>query len=364
VILSKSYPSSSSSAVYEAKLNTDTGESSCNCPGWRFVKKGSTGRSCKHTRKLEAEAGQTIPAAVVAPPPTATSWTASNMPKPMLAIAMTIQSKQTYMEEVRARVAALSTPDHVLEEKYDGIRWIVRKSGNSVAAFSRPRGGKDEGNEQTITPALRAALLTLPDCLIDGEQVTPGGRSWNVSRIDSEKRFVVFDVIEVAGQSVTGLTYTERRAMLELLFAHYTATAPDVPLLSIPAMQPVSMAAVQAIWDRGGEGAIIKRIKSTYQPGRRSEDWVKVKTLHHETLTITGFKAGKADSTTPWSVTCLRADDGRETTVTTLNNATVELVSKDPSAWIGKRLVIYYTELTDTRNYRHGGWDHLAGPGE
>lgn len=356
-ILTRSFRSSSSDAVYTANLSRSTGETSCDCPGWKFLKRGATVRSCKHTRELSDEAPSSAAVAAPAAPP-ATAEPRQAMPSPMLASAITIRSKTEYMQEVAARVAELSNAGHVLEEKFDGVRWVVRKAGADVVAFSRPRD-KAEGNQQTIAPALLAELRTLPDGVFDGELVTPGGRSWDVTRLGTEKRLVLFDIIESFGLPTVKEPYSTRREMLALALAH----CPGV-LVSMPQTQPVSMAAVEAIWARGGEGAIIKRTASTYQAGRRSPDWVKVKNLHHETLTITGFKAGKVASSTPWSVTCLRADDGRETTVSTLNNATVRAISKDPDAWIGKRLVIYYSELTDTRSYRHGGWDHLAAESE
>ena len=41
--------SSSDGLFYTVELNTKTGESSCNCPGWTFKRSGKE-RSCKHTR--------------------------------------------------------------------------------------------------------------------------------------------------------------------------------------------------------------------------------------------------------------------------------------------------------------------------
>lgn len=290
--------------------------------------------------------------------------TATALPKPMLAIAMTKNpvvggGVAAHHAWVAKQLAPFENDGYRLEVKYDGIRWIVRKSGLDVAAFSRPSTEHPHGLPKTIPPKLREAILRLPDGVYDGEFVTPGGRSWNVSRLDTEKRLVLFDVLEVLGEPTTGRPYTERRDILVMCVQHYGG-----PLLYVSSGYPVSMQAVLDIWAHGGEGAIVKRVDSTYQPGRRSPDWVKVKQLHHLTVTITGFDRGKAASSTPWSVTLFKTDDGRDGRVGTLDNATVAAIAKDPAAWVGRRLVIYYTELTESGSFRHGGWDHLAGEGE
>lgn len=51
----KRYKSSSSDKWHSIKLNTVTNELSCSCPGWIFKREGQK-RSCKHLRRLAAEA--------------------------------------------------------------------------------------------------------------------------------------------------------------------------------------------------------------------------------------------------------------------------------------------------------------------
>jgi len=130
---------------------------------------------------------------------------------------------------------------------------------------------------------------------------------------------------------------------------------------SCAAAVPVTLEAVAEIWNRGGEGAILKRTASTYQPGKRSADWLKVKKVGAATLTITGFEAGKSG---PYSTLALRGEDGKTTTVKTKDNATLAAITANPDSFIGRRLVISYCELTDSGSYRHGMFDHFAGPGE
>lgn len=348
-MITQTFESSSSSATYTAQLNPATGETSCSCPAWRF-KRGDKPRTCKHVQQLAAQAGTATSARatfVELPPVVAPAGGPVSSPlKPMLASAMT-----------KTAFADHCNPAWVLEEKFDGIRVIIRKTDSRVIAWSRPRSGK-EALVRELPPRLVAAILEMPDGIYDGELVTAGGRSWDVARIDTEKTLVLFDVCQVLGQSVTAKPYTERREYLRLAVEHVTN---DRAAIAVPEAQPVSLDAVQAIWNRGGEGAILKRTASTYQPGKRSPDWVKVKKTGSAVLTLIGFEAGKNG---PYSVLKLRADDGQDTTVKTLTNKLLAEIAAAPETFVGRRVVIAYCELTDTGRFRHGIFDHFAGAGE
>jgi ATP-dependent DNA ligase len=349
-VITQTFESSSSSAVYTAQLDPATGQTSCTCPAWRFVKPGQP-RACKHTRQLAAAQRETWAPAdvVVAPPSEAPVDRAPLAVKPMLASAMT---KHRFADFIGNQAWCL-------EEKFDGHRVLVRKVGPAIDAWSRPRSGKEALRRELPAPVV-AAFRTLPDGVYDGELVTDGGRSWDVARLDTAKRFVIFDVIEMLGQKVGARPYTERREYLSLALAHYTEqTGGDV--LTIPTSEPVTEEAVAEIWARGGEGAILKRVASTYQPGKRSDDWLKVKRSGSAVVTITGYEAGKCG---PYSKVAVRTAEGHETTVKTKDNATLAAIAANPQAFIGRRLVISYTEHTDSGKFRHHVWDHLAGAGE
>lgn len=348
-MITQTFESSSTTATYHAQLNPVTGESSCTCPAWRF-KRGDKPRTCKHVQQLAAQAGTATSARAtfieLPPVVTPTGGPASAPLKPMLASAMT-----------KTAFADHCNPSWVLEEKFDGIRVIIRKTDNRVTAWSRPRSGKD-ALVRELPPRLVAALSEMPDGLYDGELVTAGGRSWDVARIDTEKTLVLFDVCQVLGQSVTAKPYTERREYLRLAVEH---VKDDRTAIAVPAAVPVSFDTVAAIWANGGEGAILKRAAATYQPGKRSADWVKVKKTGSAVLTLTGFEEGKNG---PYSVMKLRAEDGQDTTVKTLTNKLLVEIAAAPETFIGRRVVIAYCELTDTGKFRHGIFDHFAGTGE
>ncbi len=279
--------------------------------------------------------------------PTAAQLVVDKPPAPMLASAMVAPVTGVAFDRQYGTGWAM-------EEKLDGHRCVAVVRGRTVRAFSRPRAGKT-----ALARDLPAHIVTLlqdfPDGVYDGELVAPSGKSWDVVVVGAKLVFVIFDVI---GEEWQGFAYHQRRHRLLQVLA--TMRPGQQAVSTVESLVP-SWAGVQAIWQRGGEGVILKRLDSTYRPGARSPEWVKVKQVHAATLTIVGYQAGKSG---PYSAVELRDDDGHTTTVKTLDNALLREFAANPSAYIGHRVVISYQEKTPGGSYRHGMWDHFAGLGE
>jgi ATP-dependent DNA ligase len=329
---------------YVTKLNTDTGVAWCTCRGWVYNKQSP--KRCTHTDQLLTAAPTPEPTTSTStPPPTEEPL------RPMLASAMT----------KGLTLSAFPASAWMGEVKYDGFRVTVRKAGARLSAHSRPQAGK-AANARELPATIAAAFATLPDGLYDGELLIPGtttGRS-------DYTAFVVFDVLELLGQSTLKLAYDARRQLLELAVAHYDRVRdPDArPVLTASHVFTPTQEAIDALFAEGQEGAILKRRTSPYRPGYRSPDWVKVKRSGAETVTITGFERGKAASSTPYSVTLFRRDNGMEGKCGTRDTATINLIARNPDGFIGRRLVVSYVELQPSGAFRSPIFDHLAGEGE
>jgi ATP-dependent DNA ligase len=253
-----------------------------------------------------------------------------------------------------------------LEEKLDGHRCLVRIAdhGRSVEAFSRPRSSSRDGLRRTLPPVMIPALARLGDkkggdVLLDGELVNATtGKAWDVVTTGAHLVFVAFDLLRIGDTDLTPWRYEDRRdSLLEQL-----AKLPrDQQSVSTVVSQPPTWTAVQAIWARGGEGAILKRLDSPYEPGSRSWHWLKVKQLHAATLTVIGFEAGRSG---PHSAFQLRDASGHVTTVKTTTNRQRTDIAANPASFLGRAVVINYQEKTHTGHYRHGRFDHFAGPSE
>lgn len=254
------------------------------------------------------------------------------------------------------------------EEKLDGHRLIVSVGdpdgrtlfdSTGVCAWSR------DHNPRELPAGLRESLGTLPPGTYDGELLVPGARSYGVTVLENADQlvYVVFDVLHLLGVDLTAqgqepVTYEDRRHLLERLSCSDAVITEDGPLrvawsVPIACTDDVVDLAGQ-VWARDGEGLILKRRESLYRPGKRTKDWLKVKQLRSATLTVTGFQAGTMSEN---SIVVLRDDDGIETSVKWKNLEELAKIDADPSASVGRRLVIEYQERTPDGGYRHPRWD-------
>jgi bifunctional non-homologous end joining protein LigD len=100
--------------------------------------------------------------------------------------------------------------------------------------------------------------------------------------------FVAFDVLYADGRSLMADPYDARRARLEQFGfsgANFTTTE---------CFRDVSGRDVlRATTENGLEGVVAKRRDSTYRPGRRVAEWVKVKVVNTQEVVIGGWTEGK-----------------------------------------------------------------------
>lgn len=349
------YKSASSKATHVTTYDTDArAVTGCSCQGYR-----SPGQ-CWHVRDTLAkydDSGNPLTAnglttfdeeARVARAHIAQTVTVSKSLQPMLASAMT-----------RGQTIERFGADWAFEQKYDGWRQITEVR-RGVVVHSHTRAGKP----LPLPPQCARAAAALPDGIYDGERVVPGGTSSDVSRADKQDRIVLvlFDVLELFGQSTIHKPYDERREYLTLAVSHIAKAMPDETGIALAASLPVSRLALDRIWaTRGGEGAILKRRASHYQPGYRSPDWVKVKKEQHYTVTIVSFEKGDRGSLAGRTRVCDAA--GLESRVKT-PPFILRLSVAEREALIGRRAVIKANETLASGKRRHASFDHLAGEGE
>lgn len=191
------------------------------------------------------------------------------------------------------------------EIKWDGVRAILFVEGGRVRAQSR--------NDLDLTvsfPELAdiGKFLGMTTCVIDGEIVALGEdgrpsfsrlqRRMHVSNQREARRreavdpvsFVAFDLLYVDGHSLVGADYDERRGRLESL--HLSGET----FTTTESFRDVSGRDILAATvENGLEGVIAKRRAAPYRPGRRSPDWLKVKSLRTQEVVIGGWTEGRGE---------------------------------------------------------------------
>jgi bifunctional non-homologous end joining protein LigD len=99
--------------------------------------------------------------------------------------------------------------------------------------------------------------------------------------------YVIFDLLWLDGHSLMELPYEERRARLAEL------DLGDGERWRVPDYVVGHGAQLLAATEQQGlEGVIAKRLDSTYEPGRRSPSWVKVKNLYRQEVVVGGWVPG------------------------------------------------------------------------
>jgi bifunctional non-homologous end joining protein LigD len=121
----------------------------------------------------------------------------------------------------------------------------------------------------------------VPDqTVLDGEVVADGGRGADFYKVgpsaaarqpEVRLAFVAFDVPYLAGESTLGLTYRERRGLLEQLELDGPAWCTMAVFYEDASDVLAECARLQL------EGLVAKRMDSRYEPGKRSASWRKLK---------------------------------------------------------------------------------------
>jgi bifunctional non-homologous end joining protein LigD len=175
------------------------------------------------------------------------------------------------------------------EIKWDGFRAIARVEGDDVRLWSR-NGKALEGKYRTVAEALPDAL-TRSDCVLDGELCAfdeDGVPRFELfQRGEGAIAYVVFDLLELDGEPVIAEPWSRRRELLEELIV------PGAPMVVLSQVYDDGQALLEAARARGLEGIMAKRDKSPYRPGRRSDDWRKIKLREEATLLIAGYTSGQ-----------------------------------------------------------------------
>lgn len=265
----------------------------------------------------------------------------------------------------------INNGEWVAEEKYDGHRLVLQVGDGAMnldnrLPFDAPpvsprfvRAWSRHGLSRILPPHIIEAALSLPNGTYDGELFVPGKRSYGVTEIANgpDLVFTVFDVLVLANSRTMALSYRERRLLLETMFNHEVLKdVSGVRLAWSIELESMSHARSLAklVWERDGEGLILKRKAGTYLEGKRSKDFMKIKALRSAVLEVIGYEAAKMG---PHSKVVLRDSEGNVTTVKTRNTAERNRLAADPRAFIGRKLRITFQERTPDGSYRHGRWD-------
>jgi bifunctional non-homologous end joining protein LigD len=177
------------------------------------------------------------------------------------------------------------------EVKWDGYRAIAYVRGGEVEFVSR-NDNDLTARFPTVKRALERAVRT-PDCALDGEicALDDEGRAtfsaMQQGKPDTHYVYVVFDVLEVEGEPVIELPLVERRERLAQLLDRRKAD------IQISDTFEDGERLLEAAKQQRYEGVIAKKADSRYEPGRRTSQWLKIKTHSRQEFVIAGYTKGQ-----------------------------------------------------------------------
>ena len=191
-------------------------------------------------------------------------------------------------------VDRLSHVEWAFEGKWDGYRLLLDADYGDLRLVSR--SGRDVTHEY---PGLQSVAGALADhhAVLDGEVVALDESGVpNFSEMQNRARatrieFWAFDVLQLDGRSLLRAKYRDRRRVLEALAAESDG------LIVHDLLPGDGPDALEASRKRRWEGVVAKRWDSTYQPGRRSRSWIKVKNWKTQEIVIGGWREGSGGRT-------------------------------------------------------------------
>jgi DNA ligase D-like protein (predicted ligase) len=194
------------------------------------------------------------------------------------------------------RSEPFDSDDYIFEVKWDGTR-VIAFCGDGLRLQNRRLLDITHRYPEIAPTLTRPAVL-------DGEIVVMYEGRPDFQRLQQRERarddfhasilaeelpatYVVFDILHLGDRSLLGLPLQERRRILE----DALETGGNV-YLSEPVRRE-GIAFFEVARERGLEGIMAKRLDGPYQPGRRVDYWLKIKTYRSLDCVICGLTVGR-----------------------------------------------------------------------
>ena len=185
----------------------------------------------------------------------------------------------------------------VHEVKWDGMRVLADVRDGATRLWAR--SGRDVTGSYPELLAPGGPADTYPDVLLDGEVVAlaDGRPSFaalsdrihatgaKAQRLAASRpvTFMAFDVLRLFGRDLTAQPWHARRALLDSLEI-------DSVSWQVPAVHDDGEALLEVTRASGLEGIVSKRRDARYDPGRRSDAWLKLPHRESVTCVVGGWR--------------------------------------------------------------------------
>ncbi|MDM7991079.1 ATP-dependent DNA ligase [Arthrobacter sp. zg-Y877] len=220
--------------------------------------------------------------------------------------AASVPAVEPMLATLGTRAEINDDDEWAFEMKWDGVRAVVTVTPEGTRLLSR------NGNDMTAAyPELQdlSAHLNGERAVLDAEivAINKAGRpdfgllqprmhltkprEITAAAERTPVHLMVFDLLWLDGNSLADLSYVQRREILESA----VEATPDGHVQVPPVLDMSMDEAVASSKELGLEGVMAKRRTSTYSPGRRSKNWLKLKNQLTQEVVVVGWRPGQGN---------------------------------------------------------------------
>jgi DNA ligase 1 len=199
----------------------------------------------------------------------------------------------------------------IIEPKYDGERIIAVRYSDKIDLWTR-RNIQASYKFPEIVEALKKEVEG-DKWILDGEMTVKGGFRQLLNRNVEDRfkisllsrkipaTFNIFDILQYENDDLINRPLMERKSIL-MRVVHPEKYIEIVPFKEVD--KPDNQ--FQDYLKQGYEGAVIKNFYSKYEPGRRSDNWLKIK--KGDTVDVSIIGATKSASSIPFGALLMEKD--------------------------------------------------------
>ena len=198
-------------------------------------------------------------------------------------------------DDAASAIASFSGPA-VIEQKLDGFRVQIHKSGDDIRVYSRALNDVTNSVPEIVRMAQGLSARRL---ILDGEAIAfgPNGRPLpfqDTMKLLAKNRpagsaplsLTLFDLLLIDDQTILAESGSARFAALDSVAATY-----GVPRL-ISTDAAAASAFFEAAIQSGHEGVMLKALDAPYEAGSRGAAWLKLKKIHRLDLVVLAVEWG------------------------------------------------------------------------
>jgi bifunctional non-homologous end joining protein LigD len=245
---------------------------------WLMIKKQDDGVSTQDVTELDrsAKTGKSMAEISGKPEIDLSDARKARMPKDVKPMLATLTRE------------AFDRKDWLFEIKWDGYRAISEVKKGKVVMYSR----NDIDFTERYEPVVNELADLGHDAVLDGEVVALDAKGRSRFQLLQQYHktgkgnlaYFVFDILYLDGHDLTGLPLIRRKEILKAVLTHAGKSVHYSDHIEERGTAFFAAAKRQQL-----EGVMAKDGASTYETGRRSRSWLKVKTGNRQEVVITGF---------------------------------------------------------------------------